>query len=132
MGNIDAKRDWGYAPEYTEMMWLMLQQKNPDDYVVATGETHTVREFIEKAFGELDMRIVWQGQAAEEVGIDAKTKQTLIKIDPRYFRPTEVDILIGDPKKAKTKLGWVPKVKFGELVKIMVQAVWELVKKMGY
>lgn len=128
MGNIDSKRDWGYAPEYTEMMWMMLQQKKPDDYVVATGETHTVREFIEKAFAHLDIKIEWHGKHEKEIGVNSANGKEIIKIDPRYFRPTEVDVLIGDPTKAKKQLGWVPKVKFEELVKIMVQADLELLK----
>lgn len=131
VGNLDAKRDWGYAPEYTEMMWMMLQQERADDYVVATGETHSVREFIEKAFKEVDMQITWKGKGVKEEGIDALGK-VIVKIDPKYFRPSEVDLLIGDPTKAKEKLGWQPKVKFAELVKIMVKADWELVKKKGY
>ncbi|MDR1324382.1 MAG: GDP-mannose 4,6-dehydratase [Candidatus Margulisbacteria bacterium] len=124
MGNLDSHRDWGYAPEYTEMMQLMLQQAKPDDYVVATGEMHTVREFIEKSFAELDLTIVWSGQGVDEIGKEQKTGRTLIKIDPRYFRPTEVEQLLGDPAKAKKQLGWAPKVKFAELVKIMTQADW--------
>ncbi|GBR73013.1 GDP-mannose 4,6-dehydratase [Candidatus Termititenax aidoneus] len=124
MGNLDSRRDWGYAPEYTEMMQLMLQQSKPDDYVVATGEMHTVREFIEKSFAELDLAIVWSGQGVDEIGQDQKTGRTLIKIDPRYFRPTEVEQLLGNPAKAKKQLGWEPKVKFAELVKIMTQADW--------
>jgi GDPmannose 4,6-dehydratase len=124
LGNLDSRRDWGYAPEYTEMMQLMLQQAKPDDYVVATGEMHTVREFIEKSFAELDTTIVWSGQGVNEIGQEQKTGRTLIKIDPRYFRPTEVEQLLGNPDKAKKQLGWEPKVKFAELVKIMTQADW--------
>jgi GDPmannose 4,6-dehydratase len=124
LGNLDSRRDWGYAPEYTEMMQLMLQQPQPDDYVVATGEMHTVREFTEKAFAELDLKIVWSGQGVNEIGQEQKTGRTLIKIDPRYFRPTEVEQLLGNPAKAKKQLGWEPKVKFDELVKIMTQADW--------
>ena len=122
MGNIDAKRDWGYAPDYTQMMWLMLQQHKPDDYVVATGETHTVREFIEKACSCTGINLVWQGTGVDEVGIDSATGKQIIRIDPRYFRPAEVDILIGDPSKAKQILGWEAKVKFEELVRIMMHA----------
>jgi GDPmannose 4,6-dehydratase len=122
MGNLDSKRDWGYAPEYTQMMWLMLQQREPDDYVVATGETHTVREFIEKACECTGINLVWQGTGVDEVGLDASTGQQIIKIDPRYFRPAEVDILIGDPSKAKQKLGWEARVKFEELVRVMMHA----------
>ncbi len=112
LGNIDAKRDWGYAPEYVEAMWLMLQQDQPDDYVVATGETHTVREFLEHAFAHVDLD--WK---------------QFVKHDERYERPAEVDLLVGDPAKAKRQLGWEPKVKFAELVKIMVDADLELLKK---
>ncbi|HAR62903.1 MAG TPA: GDP-mannose 4,6-dehydratase [Candidatus Margulisbacteria bacterium] len=122
MGNIDSLRDWGYAPDYVEMMWLMLQQLDPDDYVVATGEMHTVREFIEKSFEYVGINIQWQGKYAEEKGMDSKTGRVLIEIDPRYYRPTEVEQLLGNPAKAKRKLGWEPTVKFDELVKIMVKA----------
>lgn len=122
MGNIDSLRDWGYAPDYVQMMWLMLQQPEPDDYVVATGEMHTVREFIEKAFYHAGITIAWQGKDAEEIGVDSRTGKVLVEIDPRYFRPTEVEQLLGNPAKAKAKLGWEPTVKFEELVKIMVHA----------
>ena len=132
MGNLDAKRDWGYAPEYTEMMWLMLQQDEPDDYVVATGETHSVREFIEASFKELDISIEWKGKELKEVGINKESGKEIIKMDPRYYRPTEVEQLLGDPTKAKEKLGWEPKVKYDELVKIMVKADHEaLLKELG-
>jgi GDPmannose 4,6-dehydratase len=129
IGNLNAKRDWGYAPEYTEMMWLMLQQNEPDDYVAATNETHSVKEFIEKAFSAVDITIIWQGQGVDEVGIEQKTGTAMVKIDSRYFRPTEVDLLIGDATKARQKLRWSSKVKFEELVNIMVKADWELAKK---
>ena len=122
LGNLNAKRDRGYAPEYCEGMWMMLQQDKPDDYVMATGETHTVREFCNLAFKELDIELEWSGKNEFEEGIDKKTGKVIIVIDPRYYRPTEVEILIGDASKAKEKLGWQPKVKFEELVKIMVQA----------
>ncbi len=128
MGNLDAKRDWGYAPEFTEGMWLMLQEDKPDDFVLATGETHTVREFIEKAFSRLDIAISWQGKEEGEVGIDEKSGNTLVRIDPKYYRPTEVELLLGDPEKAKNQLGWQPKVKFEDLVNIMVDADWEKIK----
>ena len=128
LGNLDAKRDWGYAKDYVEAMWLMLQQPQPDDYVAATGEMHTVREFIEKSFAWLDMPIVWQGKGVDEKGVHAKTGKVLVEVDPKYFRPTEVELLIGNPAKAKAKLGWAPKTKFEELVKIMTLADWELVK----
>ena len=132
LGNLDAKRDWGYAPEYVEAMWLMLQQPEPDDFVIATGETHSVREFIEVAFGELGLKIAWEGEKEKEVGRDRATGKPLITIDPIYYRPTEVDILMGNPAKAKAKLGWEPKVKFDELARLMVQADLEKVKKRGY
>lgn len=122
MGNLDAKRDWGYAKDYVEAMWLMLQQDKPDDYVIATNETHTVREFIEVAAKQLGMQLRWKGKGIKEVGIDDKTGNTIIKIDPYYFRPAEVDLLIGDASKAKEQLGWKPKVTFEGLVKLMVSS----------
>ena len=132
LGNLNAKRDWGYAPEYCEGMWLMLQQDEPDDYVMATGETHTVREFVVLAFRELDIELEWHGKNENEKGIEKKTGKTLIEVDPNYYRLTEVEILIGDYSKAKEKLGWEPNVKFEELVKIMAKADWEKVHKRGY
>ena len=126
MGNIDALRDWGYAPDYVEAMWMMLQQEQADDYVIATGEMHTVREFIEKSFGMLDMPIVWEGKGVNEIGKDANTGKTLIKMDPRYYRPTEVEQLLGNPAKAKENFAWEPKVKFDELIKIMTEADYKL------
>jgi len=129
MGNMDAKRDWGFAPDYVYAMWLMLQQDQPDDYVIATNEMHTVREFIEKAFAHLGMPIEWKGEGVNEEGIRTDTGETVVKIDPRYFRPAEVELLLGNPAKAKEKMGWEPKVKFEELVKIMAVADWELLKK---
>jgi GDPmannose 4,6-dehydratase len=122
LGNLDAKRDWGHARDYVEGMWLMLQQSTPDDYVLATGESHSVREFAELAFLEIGRRIRWEGQGTEERGIDAKTGETLIRIDPRYFRPTEVDYLLGDASKAKARLGWRHRTSFKELVREMVAA----------
>jgi GDPmannose 4,6-dehydratase len=122
LGNIDAKRDWGYAGDYVELMWTMLQQPEPDDYVIATGETHSVREFAEKAFARLDIPLQWQGSGVHEKGIDARTGKIVIEIDPKYFRPTEVDLLLGDPTKAKQKLGWEPKVTFEGLIEMMVDA----------
>jgi GDPmannose 4,6-dehydratase len=110
----------------------MLQQQTPDDYVIATGETHTVREFIERSFAQLGMPIEWKGHGVNEVGIDTKSGKTVIKIDPKYFRPTEVELLIGDPTKAKEKMGWTPKTKFEDLVKIMVEADHALVKAKGH
>ena len=122
MGNIDAMRDWGYAPEYVEAMWLMLQQNEPDDYVVASGEMHSVREFIEKAFACTGRNIAWHGEGVNEYGVDEKSGKTIVKIDPRYFRPAEVDQLLGNPVKAKEKLGWQASCKFEKLVQIMMEA----------
>jgi GDPmannose 4,6-dehydratase len=132
LGNLNAKRDWGYAPEYVDGMWRMLQLPAPDDFVLATGETHTVREFVDLAFKELDMELAWSGNGADEKGIDEKTKKVLVDVDPRYYRPTEVELLIGDPTKAKEKLGWIPETKFSELVKIMIKADHEKISKRGY
>lgn len=132
MGNIDAKRDWGYAKDYVEMMWMMLQQEKPDDYVIATGEMHSVREFIEKAFAHVGRTVEWQGQGVDEVAIDTTTGKTVMRIDPRYFRPAEVEELLGCPAKAKKQLGWTPKVKFEELVKIMVDGDLRLLDRPGY
>ncbi len=131
LGNLDAKRDWGYAPEYVEAMWLMLQQDEPDDFVIATGEAHSVREFVEVAADELGIKIEWQGSGVNEVGIDKATGKSIVKVNERYFRPTEVDILIGDPSKAKRKLGWEPKVKFAELARRMARGDYELLKSGG-
>jgi GDPmannose 4,6-dehydratase len=122
LGNLDAKRDWGHARDYVEGMWRILQHPEPDDYVLATGETHPVREFVEKAFAEIGIRIVWKGVGVDEKGIDAGSSRVLIQVDPRYFRPTEVDLLIGDPSKARSKLGWQHRVSFEELVTEMVAA----------
>jgi len=132
LGNMDAKRDWGYAPEFVEAMWRMLQQDAADDYVVATGETHTVREFTEIAFREVGIELRWEGEAENEKGIDIETGRAMVEVSPRYYRPTEVDLLIGDPTKAKEKLGWEPKVKFEELVRIMAAADLEKVRRRGY
>jgi GDPmannose 4,6-dehydratase len=121
VGNLEAKRDWGYAPDYVDMMWRMLQQDQPDDYVCATNEQHTVREFIEKSFGHLSVDIHWKGEGENEVGVN-KDGEVLVKIDPKYYRPCEVDTLLGDYSKAKNKLGWEPTVKFDELVQIMTDA----------
>jgi GDPmannose 4,6-dehydratase len=120
IGNINARRDWGHARDYVEGMWMMMQQDKPDDYVLATGETHTVREFIECAFSVVGHTIRWRGKGADEVGFDEKTGAERVKIDPRYFRPTEVDLLLGDPAKARERLGWAHKVGFAELAKEMV------------
>jgi GDPmannose 4,6-dehydratase len=121
LGNLDAKRDWGHAADYVEAMWLILQQENPDDYVIATGETYSVREFVKLAFSEVGIEIKWQGERLEEKGIDRATGRILVEIDPKYFRPTEVDVLLGDAAKARERLGWKPKVSFRELVKMMVE-----------
>lgn len=122
LGNLDAERDWGHARDYVEGMWLMLQQDQPDDYVLATGEKHSVREFVERAFGEVGRKIVWSGKGAEEQGRDAKTGEIVVAVDERYFRPTEVDLLLGDPSKARKVLGWSHKASFAELVSEMVAA----------
>jgi GDPmannose 4,6-dehydratase len=129
LGNLDAKRDWGHARDYVEGMWLMLQQKNPDDFVLATGETHTVREFVEKSFKVVGVDIVWEGKAEREVGKDSKTGKVRVCVDPKYYRPTEVELLLGNPEKAHTKLGWTKKVGFDDLVKEMVLADIESVKQ---
>jgi len=121
LGNLDAKRDWGHAREYVRGMWLMLQQEHPDDYVLATGETHTVRSFVEKSFAKVGIQIDWRGTGVEEKGFDASTGQQLIEIDPRYFRPTEVDLLIGNPAKALEKLGWKHDASLDQLVAEMVR-----------
>ena len=129
LGNLDSKRDWGYAPEYVEGMWRILQADEPDDYVLATNETHTVKEFVEESFNVLGEEIIWKGKGVNEVGILKSTNKEVVGIDPRYFRPTEVDLLIGDPAKAKAKLGWEPKTTFKDLVKIMVESDFEKAKK---
>ncbi len=131
LGNLDSKRDWGYAPEYVNAMWLMLQQEQADDYVIATGETHSVREFIEAVCLELDIPIVWKGVGIDEVGFDTKTNQTIIKINPRYFRPTEVDLLLGDATKAKEILGWSAQIKFSDLARRMAKHDYELLSNGG-
>jgi len=122
LGNLSSKRDWGYAPEYVEAMWLMLQQDEPDDYIIATNETHEVREFVELAFKVVDIDIKWEGEGVNEKGIDKKTGKILVEVSPEFFRPAEVDLLIGDYSKAEKKLGWKPKTKFSDLVQIMVEA----------
>lgn len=128
LGNLDARRDWGYAPEYVEGMWRMLQHSTPEDFVLATGKTYTVREFATLTFKELGIDLEWQGKGVDEKGIDRATGKVLVEIDPNYFRPTEVDLLVGDSSKAKKLLGWEPKVGIEELVQIMVKADWERVK----
>jgi len=132
LGNLDSQRDWGYAPEFVEGMWMILQQSKPDDFVLATGETHTIREFAELTFKELDIEIEWTGSGKEEKGIEVKTGITRVEINPRYFRPTEVDLLLGNPRKAKEIMNWSPVIKFQELVKIMALADWEKVQKRGF
>ncbi|MDA8141675.1 MAG: GDP-mannose 4,6-dehydratase [Desulfobacteraceae bacterium] len=122
LGNLDAKRDWGHAKDYVRAMYLMLQQSQAEDFVIATGQSHSVREFVEKAFVQVDMKIQWQGQGRDEVGLDQASGRALVRIDPRYFRPTEVDFLQGDATKARQKLGWEPKFSFDDLVHTMVSA----------
>ncbi|MCE5195260.1 MAG: GDP-mannose 4,6-dehydratase [Nitrospiraceae bacterium] len=140
LGNLNSKRDWGHAADYVEAMWLMMQQTEPEDFVIATGETHSVREFVELAFAEIGVHIKWEGESINEKGVvravdsplnkmSLKTGEALVEIDHRYFRPTDVDILLGDPSKAKKKLGWKPKVTFIELIKMMVAADIEEAKK---
>jgi GDPmannose 4,6-dehydratase len=132
MGNINAMRDWGYAPDFVEMMWMMLQQDTPDDYVVATNEMHSVREFIEKSFGHLDIGIEWEGEGVDEVGRNSADGSVVVRMDPRYHRPCEVEQLLGNPAKAKAQLGWEPKVKFEELVKIMTEGDLRLLENPSY
>jgi GDPmannose 4,6-dehydratase len=120
IGNVNSKRDWGYAKDYVELMWLMLQQDSPDDYVIASGETTTVRQFIDMAFNEVGIALQWEGSGVDERGTNAETGDVLVQIDPRYFRPAEVDLLLGDPSKAWKKLNWKPRVKLSELVKMMM------------
>ena len=131
LGNIDSLRDWGYAKDYVECMWLILQHETPEDFVIATGEYHTVREFCTLAFKEVGIELRWEGKGVEEKGIDVNTGRELVAVDPKYFRPAEVEQLLGDPTKAKTMLGWNPrKTSFPELVKIMVQHDMKFVKKL--
>ena len=132
LGNLNSKRDWGYAPEFVEGMWKMMQLDKADDFVLATGETHTIREFADIVFKELDMDLEWQGEGVNEKGIEIKTGKTLVMVNPRYFRPTEVDLLIGNATKAQKTFGWKPKVKFQELAKMMAKADWNKVQKRGF
>ena len=132
LGNLDAKRDWGYAPEYCEGMWRMLQQDKPDDYVLATGETRTVREFVDLTFKQVNIKLNWEGKGIDEKGIDSTSDKVLVQVNPAYFRLTEVDLLIGDPTKAKEILGWESQTKLEELVKVMVKSDWEKIKRRGY
>ncbi|HMV77812.1 MAG TPA: GDP-mannose 4,6-dehydratase [Leptospiraceae bacterium] len=126
LGNLSARRDWGYAPDYVRMMWMMLQQERPDDYVVATNEMHTVREFTELSFKRAGVEVIWEGKDENEKGINKKNGDVIVAVDPKFYRPTEVEQLLGNPAKAKEKLGWVPNVKFAELVDIMTVADCEL------
>ena len=131
LGNLNALRDWGYAKDYVECMWLILQQDEPEDYVIATGEYHTVREFCTLAFHEVGIELRWKGEGVDEKGIDQATGKVLVEVDPKYFRPAEVEQLLGDPTKARTKLGWNPrKTSFGDLVRIMVKHDMKFVKKL--
>jgi len=126
VGNLNARRDWGYAPDYVDAMWRILQQETPDDYVIATGKSHTVREFIEAAFGCVDIQLNWTGDQENECGVEAKTGRTLVRVDPRYYRPIEPGLLVGDASKARTVLNWEPSVEFSDLVGLMVKADREM------
>ena len=131
LGNLDARRDWGYAKDYIECMWLILQHDTPEDFVIATGEMHTVREFVTLAFREVGITLRWEGQGVDEKGIDTQTGKVLVEVDPKYFRPAEVEQLLGDPTKAKTLLGWNPRqTSFEELVRIMAEHDMKFVKKL--
>jgi len=129
LGNLDARRDWGYAKDYVEAMWLILQKDNPEDFVIATGETHSVREFVELVYKELGIDIEWHGQGVNEYGMDKESQKIVIKIDPKFYRPSEVDLLLGKADKAERLLNWKPKTSFGELVKIMVETDYQQVLK---
>jgi GDPmannose 4,6-dehydratase len=129
LGNIDSKRDWGYAPEYVEGMWRILQADKPDDFVLATNETHTIREFVEETFKNLGEEVIWKGKGVDEKGFLKSSGIEVVGIDPRYFRPTEVDLLVGNPAKAKAMLGWEPKTTFKDLVKLMVASDFEKAKR---
>ena len=132
LGNLNARRDWGHAKDYVEAQWLILQQPEPDDYVIASGEQHSVREFVEMAFKEVDIEIRWEGKGVDEKGIDPKSGKILVEVDPSYFRPTEVESLLGDPTKAKEKLGWKPKISFSDMVAEMVREDIQEAKKDEY
>ena len=132
LGNLNSIRDWGYAPEYVEGMWRMLQKNNPGDYVLATGKKCTVRDFTYIVFKELGFELAWEGEGEFEVGIDINSREILVEVSPKYFRPTEVDLLIGDPKKAYKELGWKAKTNFKSLARIMAKADYEKVKKRGF
>ena len=129
LGNLNAMRDWGHAKDYVEMQWLMLQQERPEDYVIATGKQHSVRELVESAARELGISITWEGEGIDERGINTANNKTVVAIDPDYFRHTEVDTLLGDPSKAREKLGWTPRISFEELVREMVQVDLEEAKR---
>lgn len=129
LGNLDAKRDWGYSKDYVEAMWLMLQQEKPDDYVISTGETHSVREFVELAFRATDMEIEWHGQGENEYGVLNGTERQVVKVNPKFYRPAEVELLIGDCEKARKVLGWKRKVNYQELVKLMVENDLKLLER---
>lgn len=129
LGNLDSKRDWGHARDYVEAMWMMLQHDKPEDFVIATGETHSVREFVEESFKFIGKEIEWRGTGVDEIGVEKGTDVVRVKVNPKYFRPTEVDLLLGDASKAKDILGWSPKVGFNELVRDMMTADIELMKK---
>jgi len=128
LGNMDSKRDWGYAGDYVHAMWLMLQQQEADDYVIATGETRSIREFAEVAFSCIDMNIIWQGSGEAETGVDEKSGRTVIRVNPKFYRPAEVDVLLGNPAKAESKLGWKREVSFAEMVRRMVENDISLIK----
>ncbi|GIY31690.1 GDP-mannose 4,6 dehydratase [Caerostris darwini] len=129
LGNLDSKRDWGHAKDYVEAMWMMLQEEKPEDFVIATGESHSVREFVEAAFKHIGKEIVWEGSGVEEVGKEKETGIVRVRVNPRYFRPTEVEFLLGDSSKAKEKIGWEPKISFEQLVHEMVDSDVELMRK---
>lgn len=129
LGNMDSKRDWGHSKDYVNAMYLMLQQEQPEDYVIATNETRTVREFVEIAFKHVDIEVIWQGEGVDEIGLNKATNEVVVKINPKFFRPAEVDILIGDPAKAEKELGWVRDISFDELVRRMVEHDLKLVKE---
>jgi len=128
LGNLDSKRDWGHAKDYVRMMWMMLQQDNPDDFVIATNEAHSVRDFVESSFGHVGVDIAWEGSGDSEIGRDAATGTVRVRVSPKYYRPAEVDFLLGNPVKAKEKLGWTPKITFDQLCKEMVEADIALMK----